>query len=113
MLTNQAPRGIHIVTMYDGSLGASAVTSVREHVASERAGVRMLLDVRDLRGIEPKAAWTELTSTELLNDVDRAAVIAGSTILQGSTATAANLTSTDVKTCEPGQRDQALRWLQS
>lgn len=75
----------------------------------------MLLDGRDvdLDGIEPKAAWENLKSTELLNDVDRTAVIAGSTILQGSTVTAAKLTSTDMKTCEPGQHDRALRWLQS
>ena len=75
----------------------------------------MLLDGRDvdLDGIESKAAWENHKSTEFLDDVDRAAVITGSTMLQGATVTAATLRSTAMKTCEPGQHDRALRWLQS
>lgn len=62
----------------------------------------------DLGKVETQAVWDDLTSASIDTDLDRIAVVTGSSVLGGVVAAAGEVAPLTTKVFEAGQRDEAV-----
>ena len=119
MLDIAVVENTHIITIaYSGSLSTEDIEKAQEvmsRLTAEHDAVQLLLEYGEIDPgrIEPAAAWKDLQSIGMLQDMERIALVADQQWLQTITDAIGSIVSADVRTFDRGRRDEALTWLAS
>lgn len=117
MLSSSVIEGTKVVTAtYEGALSSDDMDSIRgrlHDVVAEHGSASLLVEYGEIDWgrIEPEAAWKDLKSIGMLNDIDRLAVISDQEWIRTVADRAGTLAPSDVKTFAAEQRDDAVAWL--
>ncbi len=118
MLTASQIENTNIVELnVDGDVETEDIEAARSAVSSkldENNKVRVLLIYENLGSMGPKAIWEDAgLEKSILDNAERMAVVSEKQWLEDMAENLDSPTSMEIETFEPGQRDEALRWLRS
>ena len=118
MLTASQIENTNIVELnVDGDVEAKDIEAARSAISSkldENKKVRVLLMYENLGSMGPKAIWEDAgLEKSILDNAERMAVVSEKQWLEDTAENFNSSTNMEIKTFEPGQRDEALQWLQS
>lgn len=118
MLTASQIQDTNIIELYlDGEVETKDIEAARSEVSSMLEGhdkLRLLLVYEELGSMGPKAIWEDAKlETSLFENAERMAVVSEKRWLEDIAQSLGSSTSLEIENFEPGQRDEALRWLQS
>lgn len=119
MLNSSVIDGTKVVTAtYEGGLSSEDMDSIRERlreVVADHGSASLLVEYGevDWGRIEPEAAWKDLKSIGMLEDIERLAVVSDQEWIRTVAGGAGALAPSEVKTFTGDQRDDAVAWLTS
>lgn len=115
MLNASVIEGTNVVSLTaEGSISTEEEILAQEtisEVADEHGSAQLLLDYADIDvgRVEPKAMWEDIKGTRLLDEIDRVAVVADSSILSRFLEVVGSVSGLEASTFE--NRDDAVAWL--
>lgn len=118
MLTANQVQDTNIIeAKLDGGIETKEVESLRSEidaVLSEYGKLRLLFVYEGLGSMDPMAIWQDLKlEAGIVGDIEKLAVVSEKSWFGSLAGLLNSMMSMEVETFEPGQRDEALRWLQT
>ena len=117
LTTNQIPDTNIIEMTVDGEVDTKDIEAARSEISSmldENGKLRVLVVYENLGSMGPKALWEDTgLEKSVFDNAERLAVMSEKQWIESLAGNLGSATSLEVETFEPGQREEALRWLQS
>ena len=117
LTTNQIPETNIIEMKVDGEVETKDIEAARSEISSvleDNAKLRILVVYENLRSMGPKAIWEDAgLEKSVFDNAERLAVVSEKRWIESLAQDLGSSTSLEIETSEPGQREEALRWLQA
>lgn len=101
----------------DGEIEKNEVETLRSEInsaLSEHDKLRLLFVYEGIGKMDLKAIWEDIKlETSTVSNIERMAVVTEKGWMESAIGALSSVTSMEIRTFEPGQRDEALTWLSS